>query len=271
MPEIPVRLQKAVRERNLILFIGAGVSATLKLPTWQELNDHIAQELGYDKRLFREYDNSLVLAEYYAIRKGGIGELARWMRHNWRGFEADIRASSVYRNIVRLNAPIIYTTNYDHCLETAFAYWDRPYHKIVRVEDFVDIDTKKTQIIKFHGDMDDEASIVLGESSYFSRFDFESPLDIKLRADMLGKSILFLGYSLSDINMRFLFYKLDRLWQTSGSGDKRPKSYIYLSEPNPIRQAVFAHRGIEAMIGDSLDKNKNIETFLSQLVAATCA
>lgn len=29
-------------------------------------------------------------------------------------------------------------------------------------------------------------------------------LDIKLRSDMLGKTILYIGYSLEDINMRFL-------------------------------------------------------------------
>lgn len=42
-----------------------------------------------------------------------------------------------------------------------------------------------------------------------------SPLDIKLRADALGKSILFIGYSLTDINIRYLLYKLHIQWAES--------------------------------------------------------
>jgi len=34
----------------------------------------------------------------------------------------------------------------------------------------------------------------------FDRLYFSSPLDIKLRTDALGRSILFIGYSLSDVN-----------------------------------------------------------------------
>ena len=66
----------------------------------------------------------------------------------------------------------------------------------------------KTQIIKFHGDFDDDSSLVLTESSFFIALDFESPLDIKLRSDSLEKSLLFIGYSLSDINIRYMLYKL---------------------------------------------------------------
>ena len=32
-------------------------------------------------------------------------------------------------------------------------------------------------------------TIVLDESSYFERLEFETPLDIKLRSDVLGKSV----------------------------------------------------------------------------------
>ncbi len=51
-----------------------------------------------------------------------------------------------------------------------------------------------------------DASIVLGESSYFRRLDLESPLDIKLRADLPGRTVMFIGYSLADVNIRYLFY-----------------------------------------------------------------
>ncbi len=267
MEQVLYDLKNAIRKRNVMLFVGAGISATIGLPTWQKLINHIASELGYDERLFEVYAGRQVLAEYYEIQKNGLGELSQWMLENWSGYDEQISASSIYKSIVELGFPIIYTTNYDHCLEKAFELRGADYKKIVRAADFVGIDTNTTQIVKFHGDMSDISSIVLSESSYFSRFDFESPLDIKLRADMIGKSILFVGYSLSDVNLRYLIYKLDQLWKKGGSesSPQRPASYIYLSAPNPIQQAVFERRGIHTIVGDSLDKSRDTEVFFSKL------
>jgi len=82
--------------------------------------------------------------------------------------------------------------------------------------------------LSLHGDFDDDSSLVLTESSYFERLSFESPLDIKLRYDSIGKSLLFIGYSLSDINIRYLLYKLQRLWAESDYSGVRPVSYIFV-------------------------------------------
>ena len=257
-------LKKAIKNKNVILFVGAGVSATLGLPTWSELISHIARDLGYDDRLFKQYGDSLTLAEYYSIKKGRIGNLRSWMDRHWDVSESVIRSSPIYEAIAKLDFPLIYTTNYDHCLETALECFGKKYNKIIDVDDLVNLDSNTTQIIKFHGDTISDESIVLTESSYFKRLDFESPLDIKLRSDMLGKSILFLGYSLSDINIRFLIYKLDQLWKKSNERN-RPASYIFLPTPNPIQEAVLQNRGIIPIIGAGVDKKESIERFLTDL------
>lgn len=258
-------LRNSIREENVILFVGAGISATLGLPNWSQLISQISSELGYDDRLFKQYGDSLVLAEYYEINKGHIGELRSWMDSNWNISTEGIKESKIYEYITKLNCPIIYTTNYDHCLETAFEAWGKKYKRIVDVDDFVGIDSKTTQIVKFHGDTISDDSIVLTESSYFKRLDFESPLDIKLRSDMIGKSILFIGYSLSDINIRLLIYKLDQLWLKSNNG-KRPKSYVFLPTPNPVQESILQHRGIQTIIGNELDKTESIKSFLNELL-----
>lgn len=259
-------LKSSIKEGNVILFVGAGISATLGLPNWSQLISHISSELGYDDRIFKQYGDSLTLAEFYEINKGHIGELRSWMDTKWNVSIENIKDSVIYESIVKLNFPQIYTTNYDHCLETAFTAWNKKYKKIVSVDDFVNIDSTATQIVKFHGDTISDSSIVLTESSYFERLAFDSPLDIKLRADMLGKSILFIGYSLSDINIRLLIYKLDQLWQNSNNSSKRPKSYVFLPTPNPIQETILNKRGIQTITGDELDKTKSIEAFLESLL-----
>lgn len=258
-------LKKAIRNKNVILFVGAGISSTLGLPTWSELIAKMAEDLEYDADLFKQYGDSLTLAEFYVLKKGRIGELRSWMDRNWNVSESKISNSKIYESIVNLDFPLVYTTNYDHCLETAMDHWNKKYKKIVDVDDLVDLDSKVTQLVKFHGDTSSDESIVLDESSYFKRLDFESPLDIKLRADMLGKSILFIGYSLSDINMRLLIYKLDQLWKNSNQS-KRPTSYLFMPTPNPIQEAILQSRGIVTIVGDGLDKKESTEKFLTSLL-----
>lgn len=259
------KLKDSIAHGEVILFVGAGVSRTLGLPTWSELIGHIATELGYDERIFSSYGDALTLAEFYKLTKGHIGELRSWMDTKWNVDDDQISSSIIYSAIANLNFPVIYTTNYDHCLEKAFDVNKKEYKRIVSVDDIVGVDSSVTQIIKFHGDTISDDSIVLTESSYFERLAFESPLDIKLRSDMLGKSILFLGYSLTDINMRLLIYKLDQLWVKSNNSSKRPQSYIFLPTPNPIQEEVFLARGVHPIVGEGLDKTQSMETFLSTL------
>lgn len=257
-------LAQRIKKKQVILFVGAGLSATLNLPTWKELMDHIAEKLGWDPNVFRLCGDNLALAEYYHIHKGSIGALRSWMDKSWNVDDEKIKESEIYNNLVALDFPIIYTTNYDNCLETAYRINGKPYNKILKVEDICNCSNNTTQIVKFHGDFEDDNSIVLTESSYFKRMDFETPLDIKLRSDMLGKSILFIGYSLSDINIRYLTYKLEQLWKTSAS--RRPKSYIFMANPNPIQEAILESRNIRPIVSEEADPTKGLNEFIKELL-----
>ncbi|PGX34584.1 Sir2 family NAD-dependent protein deacetylase [Priestia megaterium] len=264
-------LVKAIRDKKVILFVGAGVSASLGLPTFSQLIDHIAEQLGYDAEIFNQLGNGdyLSLAEYYTNEKGSIGELRSWMDVNWHKDSINIEESVIHKKIVDLEFPIIYTTNYDRWIEKAYDLHGIHYTKIKNVGDIRNIEEGKTQIIKFHGDFDDDQSIVLTESSYFERLNFESPLDIKLRSDILGKSILFIGYSLNDINIKYLLYRLSKIWGASPHSDLQPKSYVFLNQPNPIKEKILAKRGIKTLISKEDDPQKGLELFLNNLIDQT--
>jgi SIR2-like domain len=258
-------LKDSVRGGTVILFVGAGVSSSLGLPNYRELIDHIAEELGYDPQIFATYGDYLTLAEYYLREKGAIGPLRSWMDRTWHKERINIGKSRIHELIVKLDFPIIYTTNYDRWLEEAFDYHDKPYIKISDASHLKEIKNGRTQIVKFHGDFDNDNSIVLTESSYFDRLDFESPLDIKLRADMLNHSLLFVGYSLTDINTRYLFYKFERLWDGLERENDKPKSYIFLSRPNPVLESVLKHRGIETIHSEKDEPTEGLQAFLEEL------
>lgn len=258
------KLKKLIKEEEVILFVGAGVSATLKkFPLWSELIEHIANELSVNPEDFDDTKDSLILAEYYSLKKGK-NYLKNWMKNSWKVSDEEIKKSRIYKNIVELNFPIIYTTNYDHCLEQAFKVFEKSFTKIKNIDDLVHLDPDKTQIIKFHGDMDSETPLVLTEKSYFERLDFNSPLDIKLRADMLGKSVLFIGYSLSDINIRLLVYKLNQLWSKSNTENK-PDLYIFMAKPNIVQEEVLKTRGVIPIIGEKKEETQSLDIFLESL------
>ena len=258
-------LLASYKKGNVILFVGAGVSANLNLPTWSNLINDIARELEYEPEIFSTFGEHYALAEYYRIRKGNIKSLTDKMKSEWVPSQEEIGKSVIHKKIVECNFPIIYTTNYDHCLEQSFSLYNKGFTKIISVSDIAKIKDGRTQIIKFHGDFEDSESIVLDESSYFERLEFETPLDIKLRSDVLGKSVLFIGYSLSDINIRFLFYKLAKLWESNSNSAKQPRSYVFSPRPNDIQKAILEQWGIDMIPSDIDDHKDALEELLNCL------
>jgi len=259
------KLIEEYKTGKLILFVGSGVSANLGLPTWSKLIEKLAHDLDYDPDVFNTYGNFLALAEFYKKKKGSLGSLRSWMDREWHDSKIDIRTSKIHEFIARGNFHSIYTTNYDNWIERSCEEYNIPYQKVVSVSDIASSKFGVKEIIKFHGDFSDDNSIVLDETSYFERLEFETPLDIKLRSDVLGKSVLFIGYSLSDINIRQLFYKLSKIWKNHGNGMIKPKSFIFTSKTNPVQELVLENWGIETITSDIDTPGEALEYFLKKL------
>ncbi|PAX09015.1 SIR2 family protein [Sphingomonas lenta] len=260
-------LARQIRDRKVVLFAGAGLSAQLDLPTWSGLMAHMARELGYDPDvLIRPGADYLQIAEYYRLEKGRLGPLRSWMDRSWHVEDDRLRSSRVHNQIVDLDFPFIYTTNYDRNIERAFDLRGKKYSKIVAMLDVAEAQAELPHIVKFHGDFDDDESLVLTESDYFERLDFDTLLDVKFHADVLGRSILFVGYSISDLNLRLLLFRLQRLWKRSGQAERRPKSYIFLMRPDPVQESVFASRGLTPLIYDGEATSDPLADLFDQLL-----
>ena len=259
-------LREAYEHDQIVLFVGAGVSMSLGLPPWSALIDHMARTLDFDPAAFAGKGSYLTLAEYFRLRHGSIGPLRSWMDREWHRPQMSVAGSRAHALIVDSRFRIIYTTNYDRWLESAFDHHGRPYTKIVSAADLARVRPDAVQIVKFHGDFEDDSSIVLDESSYYRRLDFESPLDIKLRADILGRSVLFIGYSLADVNIRYLFYRLTRLWKSSAPDVAQPRSYLFSTTPNEVQEAVLNQWGIEMIAIERDDPSEALVEFLEALI-----
>ncbi len=270
MQEAMDELAEAVRRRNAILFVGAGISMSVGLPSWDRLIGHMETELGLDRdSAERTRDGYLTLAEYYRLKQGSLGPLRSWMDRNWSVSRDKVERSRLHRLILDLDFPIIYTTNYDRNLEVAFEVHGRDYVKVANARDVSRVREGVTQIVKYHGDFDDDASLVLTETDYFDRLSFDSPLDVKFRSDALGRTILFIGYSLSDMNIRLLLHRLWQTWRTSGYEKDRPPSFVFMPHRNPVEEAVLARWGITALNVEAQEPEEALRAFLERLVEIT--
>jgi len=263
-------LAKEIAERRAILFAGAGLSAGLGLPDWDAFLVRLGEQVGLDAREIRVRGTDFrLLTEYVKLERGSIDDLHDWMRRDWRVDDGALRASATHRAIVELDFPLVYTTNYDHFIERAYALHGRRCNRIVTAADFARVDPALPTIVKFHGDLDDVETLVVAETDYFRRLAFQDPLDIKLSADAFGATLLFVGYSVSDVNLRLLLYRLCGLWQHSGHRDLRPRSYVFMGRANRLQQRILDSWGVAAFVADDGDdEGRSLQAFLERLCRA---
>jgi hypothetical protein len=274
---IPTELIELVRERRVIPFVGAGFSASLGLPLWRDLLAQLAREtpdcLSYEELARLTNDDPLQMAEYLFLKSDArIGPLRhtieQLMPPNLRPHLA-----APHVELVNLGAAQIYTTNYDDLIETTYSSLGLPAQRVALAKDVALANSRVTQIVKFHGDLRHEETLVLTESSYHRRLDFESPMDLKFRSDLLGRSVLFMGYSFRDINIRVIWFKLMQMMKDIPQGDRLP-SFMVRVDPNPALEELNRAVGLrtivldpEGRVQDDAEKGRLLGEFLHDLAS----
>ncbi len=163
-----------------------------------------------------------------------------------------------------MNPPIIYTTNYDDAIESAGNLLKRNYYKIVGLKDIVTMPHGARQIIKFHGDFSDIDSIIITSRDYESRLKIErNPLDVLFRAHILGKSVLFLGYSFSDKNIEYIFNLHTELY----GADSLNKSYIISFNPDPAGEEALRVKNVITLVLESQEELNALLTQMGEKIA----
>jgi hypothetical protein len=260
-------IRELAQDRKLIPFIGAGFSIPLGLPAWSELIRRLAVQLDWDPDVFMQSGNNnyLQLAEYYVLKKS-IGELRYELS---KGLQIDInklKSSEAHKLLTEISTKAIYTTNYDEGIENAFELYKKKFSVIRNINDLKNAKENATLIYKFHGDFINDDSLVLTETSYFDRMQFEAPLDIRLRSDILDNTLLFLGYSLSDINIRTIFYKLSKINKELKSDCENYTAVLVTFGISEIQKEILSRKwNVQVVELDPKDKQKSLLDFLEKI------
>ncbi|HEX8522021.1 MAG TPA: SIR2 family protein, partial [Tepidisphaeraceae bacterium] len=144
----------------------------------------------------------------------------------------------------------------------------KPY-RLVNTPQKLHEDRKNLDVIKFHGDLNASESMVFAESGYYDRMRFDHPFDVLLRADCLQSSLLFLGYSFNDVNIRFLW---NRLWESfatrSGRRDATCRAYLCVVGDAHIARNCLCADGISVIGLNPVSPTQSLRKLLNEIVDA---
>jgi hypothetical protein len=260
IPTIPEELRVLVAERRVIPFVGPEVSAAAGLPDWDAVLRRTVQESGiaFDDDELDQVDNPLQVGEYVLQRHGGkIGPLRHAIEQSVR-MSVDPRRSAPHVELVNLGAAVTYTTNCDDLVESTFRALGAPVHVVALAEDVAGAGPGQTEVVKYHGDLRYESTLVLTESAFFERLALESALDVKLRSDLLGRGILFLGYGNEDSRLRLIWSQLARRARQTATEDL-PPSFVVRLRGNRVLERVDHAAGLRTIVLDPAGRADTVE------------
>ena len=236
-------------------------------PSWSELVDRAAEILEFDNAdLARVRGTDLQILEYFKLENSGqTAKLTNWLSKLMVPTDEALRESPIHKSLSLLNkCRLFYTTNFDDFLERSFRLNERPC-KVSAVESQMGGIDNQCEVIKFHGDLDHPDQIVLTEFDYEKRMSLSTALDQRLKADLLGRVILFIGYSFRDPNVSYLFRLfMDGIEGKSGSlpGDR---AYIVLPDPSDFELKLFEARRIHVIGVQGKSNGTEIAKLLSEM------
>jgi hypothetical protein len=197
-------LTDALTRRTLALFIGADLPRDMtSLPSRGDL----ARELAHRKGL----DESLSLAEV-AQRVSQAGNRFDFTDFIRNALDTTGKSPRPFHQLVvalvrEHQVEAIITTAYDNLLELAFQQAGIGLNRVVRGGDVSFINPDRPTLIKLHGDAQQPDTLVVTDRDHSDLLrdrDKEALLD-EVQQAFRRKTVLFLGYNLTDPDFRFLF------------------------------------------------------------------
>lgn len=244
--------------------------------SWSELVDYAAKRLGFeDPDLLRVRGTDLQILEYYRIKNNN--EMAPLRNHFLTELAAPddaLKSSPIHSALAELsNCSIYYTTNYDDYIERALTVHGRRAQAVAtesHIAEILKLDSqeqlKTIQVVKFHGDLNSPERMVVSESDYEDRMALAEVEDQRLKSDLLGRAVLFIGYSFRDWNVSYLFRLINDQFGPLPSAPTGRRAYITIADPSDFEFELFRKRNIEVLPIRADHRAADIATLLRGLV-----
>lgn len=195
-------IKEAINNDKLVIFAGAGISKDSGIPLWGAL---IKSAKNYLNETTKETD-SLKIAQILYNEKGEkeYNEIIKELV-----FKNANQYNPIHEIIFELNPQHIITTNYDMFFESVIKNKGLPF-SIVSKDIDLPYAKHKNLLIKYHGDFDN-FNVVFKENDYLEFSKNHTLKEIFVKSLFSNKVILFVGYSVSDINLKMLIREIQFL------------------------------------------------------------
>lgn len=214
---------KELRNNNLAVFAGAGLSRGSGFVDWKGLLKDIADELDLDI----EKESDLIAVAQYHYNKNGREIINEVIVEE---FQRTAQKNENMKILSRLPISTYWTTNYDSIIEDTLEESGK----------IVDVKIKPNQmkyykpnrdavVYKMHGDKNFPQEVVLTRDDY-ERYNVDRSLfTTRLKGELISKTFLFIGFSFEDPNLEQILSKvrIDLL------GDSPKNHYCFFRKVNP--------------------------------------
>jgi hypothetical protein len=95
-------------------------------------------------------------------------------------------------------------------------------------------------------------------------------MDYRLRADLLGRVLLFVGYSFRDWNVSYLFRLVNEQFKQFPGSLTGRRAYIAVPEPSDFETQLFRARNMEVIPISGLSQADDIASILEEIRGSTC-
>lgn len=222
----------ANRNGKLAFFIGAGFSKFcesefVKIPNWAELILELKKDLNLDNE-----NDFLKIAQMYYLEFGEY----QYTKKIKSAFPNDMEPSKFHELLFNLYPKCIITTNWDDLLEKSVKKQSLIYDVIKSDSDLVRsvVDRK---IIKMHGDFD-QHNFVFKEDDYL-KYNYNFPLlENYIKGIFTTHTIVFLGYSYSDIDLKMILKWIDNSSKVS------PPRYLLSNKTSSAQEKYLLNHNI---------------------------
>lgn len=241
-----LHIQHASQQGQLVVFVGAGVSANSGVPTWSQL----IKEMKKECNLEFETDD-LKIAQLYKDSKGHkeyMDKVKDVLKCN------KVIPNQIHKEILSLKPSHIITTNYDNLIEQEIQNQFKQYALVREDKDMPNM-TYPNSLIKMHGDYETD-NIVLAEKDYYD-YPKNFPL---IRSFVLSlfasKMVVFVGFSFADLNLKMIINELQSILS-----DNMQRVYMIVdSEPDMLTYRYYEKKGVNLVYLSNSDLDEIINS-----------
>lgn len=232
---------------KLIVFVGAGVSCNVaNMPSWNDLIREMAKSIKYSRcaacrKKEKDCEKTCKFKDTYSTDE--YLKIPQYVYNKNKKLYNQVLCDNIQHDptidaplsnaIIDLAPAHIITTNYDKLLENCNSIQKDNYEVVISDRDLLNA-TKNKYIIKMHGDINEPDTIILKEADYLEYTQKHVLIEMFIKSLLTDHTILFLGYSLNDYNVKLIMSWINYIRSQNKSLDRKTKfAYIALDQKNP--------------------------------------